>query len=35
MKKISTEDKLLLAAYIAVALAYGTLFVIKLKHLKH
>jgi hypothetical protein len=35
MKNISTEDKLLLVAYGAVALAYATLFVIKFKHFKH
>jgi hypothetical protein len=33
--KIANEDKLLLAAYGAVAVAYAVLFVIKLKHVKH
>jgi hypothetical protein len=35
MKNVSTEDKLLLAAYGAVAIAYAVLFVIKFKHIKH
>jgi hypothetical protein len=33
--RISNEDKLLLTAYGAVAIAYAVLFVIKLKHVKH
>jgi len=33
--KIANEDKLLLTAYAAVAVAYAVLFVIKLKHVKH
>jgi hypothetical protein len=32
---MSKEEKLLLVAYAGIALAYGVLFYIKFKHLKH
>lgn len=35
MSKISTEDKLLLAGYGAIAVAYTVLFFIKYKHVSH
>lgn len=33
--KMSNEDKLVMLGYLAIALAYTTLFIIKLKHAKH